>query len=354
MELSDKDKRTLDVIFQKGVLIDLNISFWHGRKALKPEDLGLDAEKVNKDLFSLGQKRHLPKEWVRKFSRIDTNARLLLDEWAFRYGTTQAHFIPLNALPVLIQKLEELQSEFFETVAEFQQVYNEVKYEMLEAYEKEAKQVYKRLKQLKKKKAPARSAFIRNYMDKIEGFYPSSIRHKFSFSWNFFEVTLPREHEIEAVEVHQKLQEAEQQQHQADEIIRRYREQATRQASEFMNSCIQQLRTATIEICNRITHQITKDGGTVTDKRLDRIKEFIGKFRMMNFLDDREVNHQLGELERTLQLGNAKKFNSDEELRNQLQNALGKVVDATKQIAPSDVVGRSLGYVRKVAKKSDE
>lgn len=351
MNQFNSNKQALDSIFQKGVLIDLNISFWHGRKALKPEDLGLDQSEVNEKLFSLGQKRHLPKDWIRKFSRIDTTARLLLADWAFRYGKSEAHFVPMNALPILMKKLEELQNEFFETAEEFKADYDKVKEEMIAAYEEEAHDIYNRLI----KTEINEFQFVKRYMEKIEAFYPSSIADKYSFSWHFYEVTLPREFSTEEVDdIHKKLNEEEIKKQEAQKIINQYRNEAAKQAQEFMNTCVQKLRQATVEVCSKMKNFIGKDNKTITDSRLDKIKEFISKFRAMNFLDDYNVNLQLNELEKTLELGNAKEFNKNSDLGSQLQKALGKVVAATDEILAEDIVKRSLGFGRKVVKKSEE
>ncbi len=52
-----RDASILDALQQKGVLVNLSVRYWRGRKKLKAEDLGLDPDRIDDRLISLGQKR---------------------------------------------------------------------------------------------------------------------------------------------------------------------------------------------------------------------------------------------------------------------------------------------------------
>ena len=48
-------------LFERGVIIDLDISWWSGQAKLRAEDLGIPKDDINLDLFSLGRKRFISK-----------------------------------------------------------------------------------------------------------------------------------------------------------------------------------------------------------------------------------------------------------------------------------------------------
>lgn len=343
---TDKIISQVNDIFERGVLIDLDVSWWAGQAKLRPQDLGIPSEDINLELFSLGRKRFIPKSWIGSFRKWEQKARWLIGTYTFQYKKLGGWFVPLTAVPFLVKNLEECKANFFEIVNEFGQEYPRIKEKMIQAYEDEVDTIYKRLKTYTKK-LPDINTFRKNFMAAVRNFYPKDPTVNFAFSWTFFEMTLPREAEKTVVSLKKKLKKREEEQLKQRTLVQKYNDMFQRQVGGFLDSVVKKLRSATVELVERVRNQITE--GKVTDSRLNRLREHIDRFKILNFMDDNEVGGALQRLNKELE-HSADDFNTNQELEERLRGSLRRVVEVASRNEAS-VVKNAFGRKRKIVKK---
>jgi len=349
--VSEKDRDVLNQIFQKGVLIDLDVSWWMGQTKLRPEDLGIPGKNINLDLFSLGRKRYIPKTWIGKFRKYEQLARQNVARYCFKYKNLGGWYIPMGALRKLVGELEYCKGEFYKVVEEFRKNYPRIKEKMIKEYEKETDTIYKRLRTLTRQ-LPAQEDFRKIFMKKIKDFYPVDPTDYFKFTFTFFEITIPRDFQAKVTNIKKKLTKEEQKTQREElrkqTLINQYRNSFQTQINEFLGSVVLQLRSSTVEFAERVRKQI--EGGKVTEPRLNRIREYIERFKMINFIDDREVQKELETLKKHVTKKSADDFNSNQDLETRLRETLGKVVQAASKNG-SDVIKKSFSYKRRIVRK---
>jgi len=92
----------LDVLARQGVLLNVSVRYWRAAKKLRAEDLGLDPDTVTDELISLGHKKLVPPEALKRFALIESRAHALVDASTFPF---------LGALPGLCGDFPWVQTE---------------------------------------------------------------------------------------------------------------------------------------------------------------------------------------------------------------------------------------------------
>ncbi len=340
----------LDTLFEKGCLIDLHVTWWRGRKQLTAEDLGLPEDAVNREIFSLGQKRLLPRQFTKHWNRWDIQARMLIDEFAFKYGNRLGHFIPFPALEELVEELEKCRTAFYSKVQEFCKNYQTIREEMIELYETESEKIHSRIRELNPDYSVSFNHFKQDFMNKIRAFYPAEPpRANFGFEWSFYQFSLPRGTAKEMKKADKAIKAEAIAREKRQILLDTYKRNVDSQVVSFLHETVSKLRTATVELSSKIAAQV-KEGGA-TEKRVERLQDFIRRFRNMNFLDDKEVSSRLDELETFLKDKHAEQFNTDEKLGAELQKILGGVIESAQKTDTTGVVEKTLGYSGRKVKK---
>jgi hypothetical protein len=94
---------------------------------MKPEDIGLEKKDLSDQLISLGHKRLLPKEALAALAVIKGRAYALVEANTFAFLNGLAHFLPNSTLAEVTEKLEELETEFWEAKKAFLEKYASLK-----------------------------------------------------------------------------------------------------------------------------------------------------------------------------------------------------------------------------------
>ena len=348
MTLNINDKQVIDQIFQKGVLIDLDISWWAGQQKLRPEDLGIPSEDINEDLFSLGRKRFIPKSWIGKFRKWEQKGRTFVANYSFQFKKQAGtYFVPLTAIETVVEKLEEFKGEFNSAVNELEENYEGIKERMIASYELEAENIYKRLK-IFTRKFPTFEDFKNTFMAKVRSFYPARPSDFFKYEWTFYEMVMPREAEMKKTNLKDKLTKIQQDEEKNRALVRKYTNSFDSQIHEFIGSIVKQLRGATSELVEKVSTQVKE--GKVTDNRIDRLRDFISRFRKINFINDVEVERELDGLNKLIEKNNAEDFNTNADLETRLKSALGSVLEVVAKDG-SKVIEKAFGFKRRVIKR---
>jgi len=333
-------------LFERGVIIDLDISWWSGQAKLRAEDLGIPKDDINLDLFSLGRKRFISKNWIGRFRKYEQKGRALVDEYSFRFKRGANSFVPLDALPAMLERLNDCKENFLKVVQGFAEQYPMIKRKMIVAWGEEVPKIYKRLKSFGAK-VPSVETFEKRFMEAVKNWYPKDPTIFFRYTWSFHELTLPRQFKEKEVKLKRKLKKADLERAKQRALIQKYNDGLQNQVSDFLESVVRQLRSSTVELAERVRKQITD--GSVTDNRLDRLREFIDKFTKLNFMNDREVEVSLQDLKKNLE-HTAEEYKSNEELESALRGSLGKVIKIASKNGAA-VLASAFSRKRKVVRR---
>jgi hypothetical protein len=122
------------------------------------------------------------------------------------------------------------------------------------------------------------------------------------------------------------------------------RQRATQEAAQkirsdvqsFVADCVATLREQTAKLCQEMLESINTCEAGVHQKTLNRLVNFIDQFKSMNFVNDREMDHQLEAVRKELLSKTAEEYRDRRKARNQLVNGLSQLRDTAKRLATQD------------------
>ncbi len=333
-------------IFKDGILVDINVCFWSGAKALTAQDLGLKKENIA-DAYKLGRKMLIPAETIKEFRALESKARHLVEQNSFKFPLGNARFVPKRKFARVYKSLKEYQEEYNKLIAALIVNYDKLRKEMLPVYRQAAQIAFERQiptgthefsiegQEEDKKK------FVRNFLYRIRQFYPEAetLRTRFSLEWNVYEIALPR----------LKMGKADLM---ADKAVKveiangAFKDQTQQKIGAFMDEVVQALRTETITICDKIAKNI-KEGKVIKGRTLKALKDFISDFSEFNFVGDAKIENQLNALkEEFLEQHTTPAISGNVELQEELHRRLNLVSEMASDITDiSSVTGE---YQRKI------
>jgi hypothetical protein len=108
-------------LFQLGCLFVIRASYWSCRIGNDPADFHLAPDEVeSKAIASFGSKELIDPHQGRKvFQQLEKQARHQLAKYSKPFPAANAHFVPWEHAPELIDKLEGLKAEFEQAVDDF-------------------------------------------------------------------------------------------------------------------------------------------------------------------------------------------------------------------------------------------
>jgi hypothetical protein len=298
-------------IFQEGVLVDLDISFWSGRKKLNLPELGIQTKsskdaKRFKDLFSLGTKRLMPKDRMDKFTYLANHARSVLDRYSLKFPVGKSRFVPQSTLADLIAELEEIRAQWEKEVAKFLEDYPKLRMQMLDKYEDHAFAIWDKYEDELRQKYKdnddgsmnADEKFVDHFMKPIEIAYPGKkkIAHMFDMDWHFFTIAAP--------------------------TIPGVGEDQTNKINGFLDHVVLSLREEVTAYFEHVAGMI-ENKQRFTERTVKALRDKIDRFKKLNFLADGEVDAQLATLENDYLKGtDAKTLRGSTEQMDALKEAL--------------------------------
>jgi len=329
----------LERIFEDGVLIDLDVSIWTMETRMRPEDLGLDPDAVA-DVFQLGKKLLLPAEARNRFRRIESRARYRIEQVSFPFPISQARFVPKRALPELLEDLEELKEEFNREVDRFVEEYEALKEEIRPRYIEAAEHAW-----TNSHSSVSLEEFVQAFLNRLDSLYPEAeeVRSRFGFSYRVFEVQMPREHRSP-----ERLSEEERARREAERrMLERLQAEYSQRINAFLEAVVTTLRQRTAELCQHVAEKI-RNGEAISERTLKSMREFVAKFRTLNFVGDHQIEAMLEHLERQFLSNPASVYNSDGlfNMRSELEAALKQITDAAMDL--SDISRITGDYKRRL------
>jgi len=184
-----------EILFKKGILVDLDVHQWRAQKKLTKEDLLLD-KTIQEDLYYTGHKKLLPKKALAPLIEIEGKARLELDARSSPFPIAKARFVTFPVLNELMDVLGKYQKEFFKALDELILNYDEFKGEQLALLDAQIQAIADE----DLKKAPPDQQKIRkialhdwvtNQMTLVRQLYPpqEQLHQRFGFEWRLFKIT---------------------------------------------------------------------------------------------------------------------------------------------------------------------
>jgi len=338
----------LDAMFSMGVNCNLFIAHWGARVKIRPEDLGfMKGGDVNETLFSLGQKRLINKDAIKEFITIEQRARQVLSKYSFQFGDQFAYFIPYTVVEELVVELEKHRKDYYDAIDKFIEDYPTLRDEMLDLYEAEAENIYKRVKDIYGIEAPPFNEFKDKLVHSIQDKYPrpNEVGEKFQFYFNFYKISLPDESvEAEMIDASEKAKELQEKEAARRQIVYNYRGEFEEQIKDFYGNAVQKLREATVELMQKVQKY------NITDTRLEKIKGHITEFRMLNFVDDKTLADSLDSLEKLIENKSAGNIASNAELNNNFKLAINSVIETASESVNKEEFVKKFSRVVKIRK----
>jgi Protein of unknown function (DUF3150) len=343
--MTTTEKEKLLKIFMDGVLVDVDVSCWTGAKLLTPEDLGLEAKDVA-EAYKLGKKMLVPDRVIAAFRKIESQARVIVDNNSFRFPFGSARFVPKRRFPAILEKLEEYQDQYYRLVDLLVEHYDEYRQEMIPVYTEAAETAFINQTPEQSTFGPdydreaEKRAFVDKFLARIATFYPpiETIKTKFSLGWSVYEISIPRLNEGDAGQISLDEQERE-------AIARDYQAQMHTKISSFVDDVVKVMRDDTIKTCNHIAESI-QTGKVIRSSTLQSLRSFIDKFSSLNFVGDNQIEEALASVRKEL-LDAHPDLAENEDLKDQLKARLGEIAMAAQNI--TDVNQVTGAYRRKIS-----
>ncbi len=261
----------------KGVLMTVTVRRWRGRRKLRPEDIGLDPNQIDGDLFALGQKCLVGKEVLDKFSRREGEIRRLVDAAGFPFLGI-ARYIPNNVLDELLIKLDEQKEAFDADVRAFVGDHENVRAVALRRWRAYA--------ETRGMDAPATTKLL----ETIEASFPTPAQliEKFEVSTLIFQIDTPDRPTLEQQFTDVRAKAA-----------RRAQEEIQATSAAFVAECVTRLRQETATLCEEVLKTV-QGTANLSQKTVNRLTTFMDRFQALNFANDVQMARQIENFRQSL------------------------------------------------------
>lgn len=309
----------LDVLTREGVLISVSVRFWRAAKKLQAQDLGLDPDDVADRLISLGHKRLLPKDALAPFALVESRAHALVEASSFPFLNGIAHYLPNAKLAEVTKRLNELEQEFKTARAEFGTRYARLRAAAVQEWHEAAGKL---VNDPDRVVATIQAAFPP----------PDKLDRYFSFNVSLFQIRAPESLETELVTAaDQQAMMAARRQAAVDAQAK-----ITQGVESFVQEAVASLREQTAGLCEEMLASM-RDGKTgVHQRTLNRLVDFIDRFKSLNFAGDRDLEARLEEVRKQFLTKTAEEYRDSATAQRKLDAGIRNLADEARRLARSD------------------
>lgn len=196
--VSDDKAGITNVLFDKGVLVDLDIGRWTPNTKLTQDDIRMTS--IDEDAYRLGHKKLLNKKALDPVSEVERKARAALKAKSSTFPLSGARFVSKAALPAVVSKLEGLKTEYEARVEEFLAKYEDFKKEQLDQLDAQLVEISQEdLNKLpsattlavREAKEKELVAWVERKKQENRQLYPdlATLKQKFRFQWRVFKIS---------------------------------------------------------------------------------------------------------------------------------------------------------------------
>jgi hypothetical protein len=329
------------VVFQHGVLVDLNIGRWNAQRKLDQGDLLL--QEVDKGALYLGHKYLLAKEAIHPIFAIEGQARTFLYDRSIPFPISGGRFVTFQYLQEVLDGLEDYKTRFFEQVELLLANYERLREEQLQKLSEQAgklatKDVLK-IPETNKRAREARTAELKTWLtgqdEKNRELYPSKgeLARRFSFKWTTFQVS--------GNDAMQTVNAAE---------LAKARAALEKNLQGWVRDTTRQMHQAVGEAAHKALTTL-KEKGRLTARNLEPLVSAFSAFQSMNFVGS-DVNQVLNQVLQYahLEMGEKGDVYSPVESSAQLQSLLETVgslaVEEVAKSASENALRKSTAFSR--------
>lgn len=312
----------------EGVVVKLHIRRVRFRKRLQFEDLGIhfpDRETAQKmhEVFRLGMKNLLTKEYLDRIEQIEYKARKVLV--AYSYDTIWGPFIPVTAYMSFREQIDLLEQEYYQVCQDILSNYAAITKQVLADYVRAAGQAYRILNKVDPEVLTEREqqreifylAAVRRKVRKMLP-TPEDIRQSFSFEVSPTYIDLPllageeEEADLAGVRVEKRaiedITEEEQRElrwRQAttkerqemmramnEDVVRKARQQKEERIDQFLTKVIAQLRGLLYDATTNVLASMRKHE-RLQPRAVVQLKNLVENLELLNFYGDKDVERAM-------------------------------------------------------------
>jgi len=254
-------------LFQLGALFVVRARYWNCKAGNEADELNLSQDRIDaKAIASFGTKDLIDPEKGRKvFQTIEKKARHELAKYSRPFPAANAHFVPWEHVPALVEKLEQYRVEFAAAAEKFIADYPEL-----------------------------RAAWQAVHAEIPDAVYPQTweLHDRFSFGWHSFKVAGASE-ALAIDDLEAELSKRQVRQEQLEQMKASLRAECRQFAADYVTV----FRREVGEFCD----QVIEADGKVHGKTLQAIRRKIDHFHQMNVFNDADAAAKLQQLKAQIQ-----------------------------------------------------
>jgi len=283
---------TATKLARKGILVDLKIRRERFELSLDAEDIGIEAKDDYQDFLNeyvrLGRRRLIPVSYLKNLDALEVKARRLLKESSFY--TAWGYFVPYQVYEELRRRLEEYKDDYKRLHDRILDDYDSIRTSTYMKYREAAQEVYRTLKKDPYVGVP--EEFVENFVFRVMNAFPTveeiEVSHKFEINLSFVPVTSMMT-EMESRMANAVMAKAE------NAVAEEIRQSYTRHVEGFISDLAAQLRSMIFEVVSAAQDNVKKHGH-LPGPSVNSLRQLVSKVQSLNFMEDRVVIQQLGEL----------------------------------------------------------
>jgi hypothetical protein len=312
------DTTFLDALVRRGVLLSISVRYWRAQKKLNPEDLGLSRDHLDERLFSLGHKRLVPKDSLRRLKLLEGRAHALVEENTFPFLGGIARYLPDSKLEQVNARLLALKQEFEAEATAFVAGYGSLREQAMGEWQHAARAL---------PGDPARLiATVR------EAFPPADVLPRsFGFDIRLFQIAVPDVPTAQLVELGDQMAVSRARR----EAALAARREIEHSCEEFVGTCVRELREQTAQLCAEMLETVNTTG-SVHQKTLNRLVRFVERFGELNFANDAQMAAEREKARAELLTRSASEYRDSLRARGSLVTGLQKLRQRASELARED------------------
>jgi hypothetical protein len=327
--LDQPDIRFVDwkKLMGEGVVVRLHIRRVRFRKRLQFADLGIHfpdkaTERKMLEIFRLGMKNLLTKEYLDRIEQIEYRARKMLN--AYSYDTIWGPFIPVTGYLVFREQIGELEEAYYQVRDKILANYGPIMKQVMNNYVQAAGQAYRILHKVDPQALTDRERqreifYLASVRHKIRKMLPTpdDIRQSFSFEVSPTYIDLPLlageedgnragtliekrtiEDITEAEQQELRWRQASTKERQAmmqamnEDVVSKARQQKEERIDQFLTKVITQLRGLLYEATTNVLASLKKHE-RLQPRAVVQLKNLVENLELLNFYNDREVERAM-------------------------------------------------------------
>ena len=313
------NQNLLEALTREGVLISVSCRYWRAAKKLQAADLGLDPDDVAERLISLGHKRLLPRDALAAFALIESRAHALVEASTFPFLNNIARFLPNAKLAEVTRRLNNLEREFAVARADFAAQYAGLRTEAIGEWHEAASRL---VNDPERVVATINAAFPQ--ADRLDRY--------FGFTVSLFQVRAPEELETELITAGDQQGIIEARAQAASDAKAKIAEGV----ETFVGDCVASLREQTAELCDEMLASMKGGKTGVHQRTLNRLVDFIDRFKSLNFTGDRELEERLEAVRKQFLTRTAEEYRDSDSAKRKLDAGIRGLADEARRLARSD------------------